>query len=209
VARRYGAGQSSSASAYTSGGGAPAGAPATNNTIDKFPFSSDGNATDVGDLSVARFYTAGQTSSANGYTSSGSDPGLSPGNKNIIDKFPFASDSNATDVGDVTLARLGPAGQSSTVSGYTSGGNTTLGAVNTIDKFPFASDGNATDVGDLTITTYYNTGQSSTASGYNSAGWNESSLSNVIEKFPFASDANSTDVGDLTVSRFGPAGQQY
>jgi hypothetical protein len=30
---------------------------------------------------------------------------------NVIDKFPFASDGNATDVGDLTLARIGGAGQ--------------------------------------------------------------------------------------------------
>ena len=43
---------------YTSGGKAP---PWTNvDTIDKFPFASDDNATDVGDLTVARSYIAGQ-----------------------------------------------------------------------------------------------------------------------------------------------------
>jgi len=31
--------------------------------------------------------------------------------KNIIDKWPFASDANATDVGDLTQARLTAAGQ--------------------------------------------------------------------------------------------------
>ena len=41
------------------------------------------------------------------------------------------------------------AGQSSDVSGYSSGGRTPP-FLNTIDKFPFAADANATDVGDLT-----------------------------------------------------------
>jgi hypothetical protein len=50
------------------------------------------------------------------------------------------------------------AGQSSTSSGYTSGGaSPTL--VNTIDKFPFAADGNATDVGDLTQSRHRAAGQ--------------------------------------------------
>ena len=43
-----------------------------------------------------------------------------------------------------------PAGQSSTASGYTSGGLTSVAFSDVIDKFPFASDANATDVGDLT-----------------------------------------------------------
>ena len=44
------------------------------------------------------------------------------------------------------------AGQSSDVSGYSTGGLAppATGDSNTIDKFPFATDGNATDVGDLT-----------------------------------------------------------
>ena len=46
-----------SVSGYASGG---IGSPNFTNVIDKFPFSSDGNATDVGDLTVARRYMPGQ-----------------------------------------------------------------------------------------------------------------------------------------------------
>ena len=48
----------------------------------------------------------------------------------------------------MTQARYGAGGQSSSSSGYSSGGSP-AGSVNTIDKFAFATDGNATDVGDL------------------------------------------------------------
>jgi hypothetical protein len=48
-------GQSSVASGYTSGG-----TPPNTDTIDKFPFSSDTNASDVGNLSAVRQYPAGQ-----------------------------------------------------------------------------------------------------------------------------------------------------
>ena len=78
--------------------------------------------------------------------------------ENIIQKYSFTSDANATDVGDLTLARNGVAGQSSSASGYTSGGRTPSN-VDTIDKFPFASDGNATDVGDLTTDFTLSAGQ--------------------------------------------------
>ena len=54
-----------------------------------------------------------------GYTSGGDGPS---GNTDLIDKFPFSTDANATDVGDLTVARRETAGQSSIVSGYTSGG---------------------------------------------------------------------------------------
>ena len=197
---RYGAvGQSSTVSGYSSGGSSP---PWTN-TIDKFPFASDANATDVGDLTVARNNMTGQSSTASGYSSGGSVFPLSgsPEQTNTIDKFPFSSDANATDVGDLTLSRQSLAGQSSNASGYSSGGFPP--ATNVIDKFPFASDGNATDVGDLTVARLSPVGQSSTESGYSSGG----SPGNVIDKFPFASDANATDVGDLTVARGSGASQ--
>jgi hypothetical protein len=63
-------------------------------------------------------------------------------------------------VGDLTVGRKGPSGQSSSSSGYSSGGvNISELKVNIIDKFPFSSDANATDVGDLTVILGYSSGQ--------------------------------------------------
>jgi len=179
---------------YTSGGQVPAPPGLTRtNIIDKFPFATDANATDVGDLAQARYWTAGQSSSVSGYTSGGASPGYS----SLIDKFPFASNASASSVGQLSIGRWQPVGQSSPVSGYaTSGYNGPGSALNTIDKFPFASDGTATDVGYLTVgRAGGGGGQFSSVSGYTSGGG--PGLSNVIDKFPFAIDANATDVGDL------------
>ena len=227
VSRASVAGQSSPVDGYTSGGYTTTTPPFSyHNVIDKFPFASNSNATDVGDLTVARFGVAGQSSEDSGYSSGGILSPLSPeplSYSNVIDKFPFATNANATDVGDLTLGRRFVSGQSSTVSGYTSGGMQIPQAsppipvffVNNIDKFPFATDANATDVGDLTIVSAGQTGQSSNVSGYNSGGYGRFPLSppapitvkNTIDKFPFATNANATDVGDLTVTRQRPAGQ--
>lgn len=184
-----------STSGYTSGGSTPS----DSNVIDKFSFTSDGNASDVGDLTIARSQAAGQSSSSSGYTSGGTPY------SNVIDKFPFSSDGNATDVGDLTVGRKGVTGQSSSASGYTSGGDTPTMS-NVIDKFSFTSDGNATDVGDLTVARTGVAGQSSSSNGYTSGG-RVPPYQNVIDKFPFSSDANATDVGDLTVARNFAAGQ--
>ena len=196
-----GAGQSSLISGYTSGSGSP-----TADNIDKFPFAADGTATDVGDLSQARSSKgAGTTSTDNGYTAGGGtgDPVV---DVDTIDKFPFSSDTNATDVGDLTQARRNVAGQSSRVSGYTTGGfcNPPPTEFNTIDKFPFTSDTNATDVGDITRNTRLSTGQQSTENGYNSGGFSQTA---VVTKFPFATDSDSVSVGQLTQARSGGAGQ--
>jgi len=186
-------------SGYTSGG---TDAPGYTNVIDKFPFSSDSNASDVGDLTAAQI-GAGQSSSTHGYFSGGQGTGT----YNKIEKFSFLADGNASDVGDLTGNFLdGFAGHSSSVSGYVSGGGGGPGLRNTIEKFPFSTDSNATDVGDLTQARQTTTGQSSPTNGYTSGG-DTGSYSNVIDKFPFATDANASDVGDLTQARRLLAGQ--
>lgn len=185
-------------SGYTTGGISHAPSPAISNVIDKFSFATNANATDVGDLSVARMWGTGQSSKVSGYTSGGqSAPTTS---SNIIDKFPFAADGNATDVGDLTTIRHLTSGQSSNDNGYTSNGvdPSLPGSSNVIDKFPFASNANATDVGDLTPTGG-GTGHSSTSHGY--------SVGSSIDRFPFATNANATNVGPYSSPLNYAAGQ--
>ena len=213
---KYGAsGQSSSAHGYSSGGTlksppAPAG---QTNVIEKWSFSSDGNASDVGDLLAINTQGTGQSSTTNGYHSGGYDAASSPTSTNVVQNWPFSSDGNASDVGDLTQGRFQiPAGQSSDANGYTSGGQALIppySNTNTIDKFPFSSNANATDVGDITEGKYFVAGQSSADHGYTSGGFAPtlpSPHSNVIDKFPFAVDGNATDVGDLTAARNAMAG---
>jgi len=146
------------------------------------------------------------------YTNQGSVSGYTSGGlstTNILDKFSFVSDGNASDVGDLTQSRYLPAGQSYVASGYTSGGSGGASGLTTIDKFPFAADGNASDVGDLTQGRYSLAGQISTASGYSSGGklGPGQPYINTIDKFPFSADANASDVGDLSQIRGSVTGQ--
>jgi hypothetical protein len=205
--------QSSSTSGYTSGGDIGEPTFAASNVIDKFPFASDANATDVGDMTIAGGVRAGQSSTVSGYASGGST------SINTIDKFPFATDANATDVGDLTQSRGAAAGQSSTVSGYTSGGDVPAPGAegsgrNTIDKFPFATDANATDVGDLTQVRESVVGHSSAEHGYTAGGRSAppvpaSTIRSTIDRFPFASDANAVGFGSLSQARWlSSSGQQ-
>lgn len=178
-------------SGYISGGSPPN---VTSNIIEKFSLSSDGNASDVGDLSQGRSDTNGTSSSSNGYTHGGNKNPPYISGVDTIDKFPFSVDGNATDVGNLTDGRYGAAGQMSDNSGYASGGTPTA-YLDIIDKYSFAADGNATDVGDLTVARVSGSGQSSSTHGYTSGGGQPKM--NIIDKFPFSVDANATDVGDL------------
>ncbi len=130
---------------YASGGG---GNPAATR-IEKFAFASEStNATDVGDLSTSHLKPTGNSSETHGYVSGGNS-------NNVINKFPFAADGNASDIGDLTVGRYftASAGANSTTHGYCAGGG--WPAHNTIDKFSFSADGNATDVGNLTSGTMW------------------------------------------------------
>jgi hypothetical protein len=212
-------GQSSASHGYTSGNsGVQTGIPVPQKSdafkIDKFPFASDANATDVGQLSALMTFTTGQSSETNGYISGGSyqsagstgsiaHPAVIQG---PIEKFPFAADTNSSLISELTRSRGFLAGISGSTHGYATGGSVPgfpSPTVNIIERFPFASDANATDVGDLSITRNDHSGHSSAFSGYAVAG-NQESKSR--DRFPFASDANGTDEGDLDFNRSSQAG---
>ena len=109
VANAYQSGQSSNTNGYTSGGTYTAGT----NVIQKFSFTSDGNSVDVANLFVARYApSSGISSTTHGYSCGGAH---APSNtwSDVIDKFEFSSDSDATDVGNLsTLRRYGNGSQS-------------------------------------------------------------------------------------------------
>ena len=199
-----GGGNSSADNGYVAGGNLGAPAYSQSPTIQKFSFSADSNATDVGDLTIAVQTSAGQNSSISGYTSGGVSPSGSPADINTIQKFAFASDGNGSDVGDLLRTRMWMAGgQNSTTHGYVSGGTQDPPYLAEIEKFPFASDSNSTAVGDITNAEAFQTGQSSATHGYVSGG---NSPGTIIDKFAFASDANATRVGTLSDNQTSAAG---
>ena len=198
----YGAGITSETHGYTAGGAASH--PNSVDVIDRFPFSTEANSTDVGDLLTAANYVAGNNSSDNGYTHGGQEVPSSP--SNVIQKFPFASaTTNTTDVGDLLTSALFRDHNSSSVDhGYAF---LRSPATNVIEKYAFATDGNSSDVGDMTANLRWGAAATSPTHGYAAGGG--SPYSNVIAKFTTSSDANATDVGDLTVNRDFAAGGQY
>jgi hypothetical protein len=116
------------------------------NVIDYVTIASAGNATDFGDLTVARSYLAGCSSATRGLFGGG----FVGSYQNVIDYVTIASAGNATDFGDLTVARSYLAGCSSSTRGLFGGGDAD-GYQNVIDYVTIASAGNATDFGDLTV----------------------------------------------------------
>ena len=207
----------SSTHGYVSFGGATPSV--TEGSITKFPFAiSDGTGTDVGDVvptysPTGQAYAGGSSDPSHGYVGGGYAPALPWPTMNIIQRFSFATDENASDVGDGLTAGVYyvASGQQSTTHGYISGGiggPNSPGRKNDVTKYPFASSGaDATDVGDLTVARYGPIGSSSSTHRYSMAGNSPSAAdTNIIEKFSTSTDANATDVGDLVVSTQRGAG---
>lgn len=194
-----------SVAGYVSGGFNPSG---TLDSIETFPFaSSSTNASDIANLYFARNNCAGQSSITHGYNSGGNAPTSTPSYSTTIDKFPFATTSNASVVGYLTVGRRYNAGCSTSLDakGYTAGGYNGT-ETNVIDYFPFASDSSAQDVGDLTQTISDAAGVQSLNTGYVVGNYPRAYVAN-IRKFPFASfTINAVDAGSLSVIKWGGAG---
>ena len=125
-----------------------------------------------------------------GFMSGGVNPGdaPNPGSTgpqsafNIINRYAFASATNATDYGDLTAHRQYVSGASSSTHGYSAGGaDGSQNTVNVIDKFAFSAAGNATDVGDLTSSRYQHSGTQSPTYGYAAGGYFIGSPTNTLK----------------------------
>ena len=125
--------------------------------IQKYSFTSDGNATDVADLHDGVITGAGCSSSTHGYQMGGNTSTItnsnnwSPNLHDWITKFQFSSDGDSVDTtANLYVGRQNLRGCMSETHGYTHGGAAHADDTgNFIDKFPFASSANATDVGNL------------------------------------------------------------
>ena len=102
--RDSGWGSSSTTHGYVAGGNNASGGTKFN-SIEKHQFSNDANSTDVGDLAGAYNGYGSNSSTTHGYGFGRNDNVQSYQFTNEISKFAFATDGNATDVGDLTLLR--------------------------------------------------------------------------------------------------------
>lgn len=160
------AGVNSTEAGYAMGGyvDSPA-SPKRTDAIKKWSFATDGDSAEVGNLTKAKNFLAGISSTTHGYSVGGFAD--APPNS-VIEKFPFASDGSSAYVGWPVITAAGDASgggftyslaaSSGTESGYLSGGdgnqpgNASPAGSSTkwaIQKFPYATDSDTTDVGDL------------------------------------------------------------
>ena len=122
-----------------------------NERITKVPFTSDSPGADVAELTIYRTDSTPLQSTTTGYVYGGiqQDPYIQ--GTDVIEKFPFASNSPATDIAEATATRRGPGGMSHTTAGYIStgfpGSPPFVSYQKDILKLPFSSDTSTVNTG--------------------------------------------------------------
>ena len=121
--------------------------------------------------------------------------------QNRMDYITIASTGDATDFGDITVARRQGGAASNGARGVAQGGEP---LTNVIDYWTFASIGDASDFGDLSVAKNYTEAFASDGTkgvvmgGGDVSGIPAPAVINVIEYINIASTGDVTDFGDLT-----------
>jgi len=196
-------------------GGGPQSYGQGDKTIDYVTIATTGNATNFGNMTVARDkYCSGACSDgtlgvmAGGQDRTGSnDSGQGTNNVEleVIDYVTIATTGNATDFGNLTAGRsFGAAAASDGIYGIFAGGYGQFNNYYTdiMDYITIATTGNATNFGDLTSEKCQTSGTGD-ATRYIFAGgkgnWG-STIFKQIDYGNFATPANASDFGDLTTT---------
>ena len=161
---------------------------------------NDGNGTDQGDLTLARYDIAGFGSTTRAVFAGGYGSSVT----NVVDYVEHAALGNGTDFGDQTVAGSGSGAHSSNTRGLVAS-FTNASGVNTenktIDYYTIASTGNATDFGDLSSNRNSTQGGGNTTRAIFFAGyaWGSGAV-NVIDSVTIATTGDATDFGDASNS---------
>jgi len=195
--RRYSTSASNNTRSVTMGGYKSTSPALYSNIIDFVTIATTGDASDFGDITVARVNGGAVNSPTRGVMCSGQNPSA---RDNTIDFVTIATTGNAQDFGDVTVARRGAASASSNTRGVVAGGIDQPAAKNTIDFITIASAGNATDFGDsIGSFPYRPTGNlcNLTRGVLVAGGPAAPFIGNIVEFVTIATTGNAQDFGDL------------
>jgi hypothetical protein len=183
--------------------------------MEYYTFTTKGNGTDFGDMSVAAYglNNGVVSSSTRGVYSFGRQYSGGYSYVNVIEYITIASPGNATDFGDHGSTKYWHSGCSSPTRGIFAGGSSDgslSNATTNISYITIASTGNSSNFGSLNVLAGVING---TAAGSNTRGiffgGRNSSDTNGINEMSYitiASTGNSSDFGDLTAtSRYNAA----
>lgn len=163
------------------------------NSIDYVTYSSLGNASDFGDLTLARDYIEGEANNTRGLWQGGTSGSYT----NVIDYVTIASAGNASDFGNISQTSLASPGfASSTRAVFKVAFNSGVTYGTTVEYVTIANTGNSTDFGD-DLDSWISYACSNNTRGL-FAGSNSTNTT-AIRYFTIASTGNYSSFGDLTV----------
>ena len=165
------------------------------NVHDRFSFTSDGDAADVGDTTGTRAYGCANKSTTHAYFSGGST-GFTV--TNASDKVSFASGGDSVAIGDTLASATRYQVESNDIDnqiGYLACGDASASA---IEKLAFASDAFSTSSASVWNAAPACSGNSSRTHGYIMG--DSVSPYTHIQKYVFASESTGTEVGSLVIA---------
>jgi len=185
--------------------------------IQKFSYASQTDSVDHGATLYGDTATQGNSSAASCGTADyayivGGHKTAPNENWDIIQKFPYASQTNAVSIGNMAYSTglYQQCGWSSSTHGYSAGGynyGPGYGQFSDIEKFSFASEGDGVNCSNLSAETSYTAGSSSTTHGYTSGGFITNWLfTSKIDKMSFSTEATASSIGNLSVAKRSPVG---
>ena len=185
-------------------GGGEQGANNEVTTTEYITISTQGNATDFGNLTAHRRHLGGCADRTRGLFMGGhTAPG---GHSEVVDFFTISSTGNATDFGNLTAGSSRPIGFNNSTRGVRAGGNP---FTDTIDFGTIQSTGDFIDFGNLVSSRRGIMAAASPTRGIMAGGQDPSSGNqgvNTIEFVITATTGNTSDFGDATRTRRGGAG---
>jgi len=179
--------------------------PGTTNVIDFVNIQTAGNATDFGDLTVARQrMNSSAASRTRGIFFGGNS---APTRLNVIDYITIATTGNATDFGNISSVSQHGCGANNNTRALHCLGDISDQSVNTVEFCTIATTGNLTDFGDRTVHTYPPGAMSSTTRMVVGGGYSTpAGVLNVIDFVEMVTTGNFVDFGDLVEGRSACSG---
>ena len=170
------------------------------NDIEYVTIDSAGDATNFGNLTVSRFGPTGNSNGTRGVFGGGNTGNPSNQDRNTIDYVTIATTANASDFGDLTVARFEAAGFTGGDRGCWAAGGANA-ARDEIDYVNIASTGNATDFGDLNRADENGPGGNSNNTRGLIGGGNDGGITASIRYVTIATTSNTSNFGNLTEAR--------
>ena len=167
--------------------------PSASAVIDMISIPTLGNASDFGNLSVARGRAGAGSSLTRLVVGGGEEPSAS----NVIDSTEMQSQGNSADFGNLSVTRNQVGGLSNQTRAVFAGGFVSPTFYDTMDYITIATVGDATDFGNLSAAKG-SIGTTSSSTRGLMGGGRSPSQTNVIEYITIGSTGDVTDFGDLT-----------